>query len=991
LLIAMRRFLAPTLPTLGSVCSLSRSFTWLPLVLLACLAAPLAAQDDEEDEDDPGLPGLMATHAQLLSTGRDGLTVVDTAPQRLALSLGSDESPHPAIPAGRFRTIYMGRLFVQRAGKYTFRVETTGGFQLDVGPHQAFNNVGPEGSERPAAPTTVELKYGFVPLVATYTKREPSDAAELRVFWQREGEAEFALPIGVLSRERPKAAAKGMPPAAAEPTFEQGRRLVADHRCAACHEVAGLSSAAGTAPVPRAALLPGIGDRISEAWIQRWLANPKAVRRLATMPDLFGDTPEEQADLYAATKYLGSLKDKKKVVAKPAAEVERPDAAAVRKSMASVGCVACHTLPGEDATKFPDLRPLTNLGDKTTASVLEKRIAEPRAYHPSSRMPDFELDKEQPKLLRDIAAYLADQHAPEALPTPKAPAGDVLEQRWNTLFADDSVRGKFEQMPEDERWRVLGSRVVETRGCLNCHDLDKRTTRLKAPSLVGIGDAKVGLGCLNAAPQAPAASYSFDDGQRVAVAKALQLPAKQKPAKAPLYLAQRQLHQNQCTSCHNSGGGEGAFAKRILSFVPLGTDQTLHDLAPPNLAGIGEKLTAKTMQSVIDGKTRARPWMALRMPHFGEETIKGLGTGLAALDGIGPDADADEANLAATVSDEDIEIGRQLVGRTGLNCVSCHDIRGIPSIGVRGPDLARVPGRVRQEWFRNWLLDPQRFAPGTRMPTVFFGGKSAAPQYLDGDPERQIAALWAYLSQGSKMELPSLAPPANAIVPGGENPRFTPTDRPLIARGFMPGVAGLRGVAIGTPEKTHFAFDSERCVLSAAWTGDFAEIGGWFDNGRGTPEDNALKPLGKIVWRAPADIPTIVADGAQSASDAPPLATRFRSAWAEKNDAGFAYRLEVEPGKWLDVEEHLQPTPKGFRRKFVLRTDVELPTLRMTLADLEWTGIVITPKALGPARKVGTIVVPPFPLGESREIVVDYDFPTAGRQAKSEVKTEETK
>ncbi|MGC3965975.1 MAG: c-type cytochrome [Pirellulales bacterium] len=765
-----------------------RTAAWLPLVILACLCAPLAADEEDEDEEDAGLPGLVAVHAQVLVDGREGLKVAEPAPQRLALSLKSDESPHPVIPAGRFRTTYVGRLFVQRAGKYTFRVETTGGFLLDIGGRTALSNIDPEGAEKPATPTTVDLKYGYAPLVATFTKREPGDAAELRVFWQREGEPEFALPLGVLSHERPKATAKDAPPAGPTPSFEQGRRLVADHRCAACHEIGGLSSTVGTAPVPRAALLPGIGDRISEAWIQRWLANPKAMRRLATMPDLFGETPEELADLYAATKYLGSLKDKKKAEAKPAASVDRPDVAAVRKSMASVGCIACHTLPGEDAAKFPDLRPLTNLGDKTTAAVLEKRIAEPRAYHPSSRMPDFELEKEQPKLLRDIAAYLADQHAPEALPEPKAPAGDVLEKRWNTLFAKDSVRGKFEQMPEDERWRTLGARVVETRGCLNCHDLDKRKTRLAAPSLAGIGDTKVGHGCMSPTPQTPAASYSFDNLQRVALAEALQLAPQQKAAKAPLYAAQRQLQQNNCTNCHSSGGTESAFAKRILSFVPLGTDQTLHDLTPPNLAGIGEKLVAKTMQSVIDGKTRARPWMALRMPIFGEETIKGLGTGLASIDGIGPDADADHEDLAATVSEEDLEIGRQLVGRTGLNCVSCHDIRGIPSLGVRGPDLAKVPGRVRQEWFRSWLLDPQRFTPGTRMPTVFFGGKSAAPQYLDGDPERQIAALWAFLSQGSKMKLPSLAPPANAIVPGGENPALyadrSPAHRPRVhARG----------------------------------------------------------------------------------------------------------------------------------------------------------------------------------------------------------------
>ena len=899
------------------------------------LVAPLHAADDEEDEDDVGLPGLTAVHSSLDATGFASKSVVDPMPQRLAMSLAASESPHPTIAAGPFQTVFTGRIFVQRPGKYLFRAEFQGRLKLVFGDQVAFDGTVGDG-DAVVAGTPVTLKYGQVPLTATFERTVADAPAELRLFWQREGEAEFAVPSAVLSRAKPIASK----PATALPTtaWEEGRRLVSEHRCAACHEIGALSSLSGTAPVPRAALLPGIGDRISEAWMHRWLANPKAVRRLATMPDLFGESPAEQADLYAATKYLASLRDTKKP-AKTVAAVAMPDATAVRKSMASVGCVACHTLPGEDATKFPDLRPLTNLGDKTTAAVLEKRIAEPRAYHPSSRMPDFQLKKEQPKLLRDIAAYLADQHAAEALPTPQPPAGDVLRERWNAIFADDPVRGKFEKMPEDERWRVLGSRVVETRGCLNCHDLDKRQTKLTPPpALAGIRSEKSEHGCLAETPQSPAAAYSFTAEQQTAIRGALALSPKAKPAKAPIYAAQRELQRSGCTNCHSNGTAEGAFAKRILSFVPLGTDQTLHDLAPPNLAGIGEKLNVKAMQSVIDGKTRARPWMALRMPIFGEENVKGLGASLAARDGIGAASSLEaDATAEVPVSEEDIEIGRQLIGRTGLNCVSCHDIRGIPSIGVRGPDLANVAGRVREEWFHAWLSDPQRFTPGTRMPSVFFGGKSAAPQFLDGDPERQINALWAYLSQGSKMELPSLAPPANAIVPGGENPRFTPKDRPMIVRGFMPDTAGLRGIALGTPSGTHFAFDSERCVLTAAWTGDFAEIGGWFDNGRGTPVDNALKPLGKIFWRASADGRTFIAEGADPAFV--PL-VKFSAAWADAKDAGFSYAVEVLPGKLLHVEERLAPTTDGFERRFALRADDDLPTVRLALTDGKFGGIV---------------------------------------------------
>ncbi len=42
------------------------------------------------------------------------------------------------------------------------------------------------------------------------------------------------------------------------------------------------------------------------------------------------------------------------------------------------------------------------------------------------------------------------------------------------------------------------------------------------------------------------------------------------------------------------------------------------------MAGIGEKLNVKAMQGVIDGKTRARPWMALRMPQFPRDALAAL-------------------------------------------------------------------------------------------------------------------------------------------------------------------------------------------------------------------------------------------------------------------------------------------------------------------------------------------------------------------------------
>ena len=972
---------------------LTRRPRGLTLALLSLCTAQLLvglvtthADEDDEDEDDVGLPGLAVTYR---TPGDGGRMPIAKLAARPALALDAKSGIDPSLAADKFQADYAGRLFVQRPGSYSFRVELSGKFTLKIGGQTVFDGVASDGAEGSFTSPSVPLKYGQNELTATFTKLAAEQPARLRLFWRREGEAEFSVPSAVLSRKKPTAAELAARPLGAE----AGRTLVSDLRCAACHDLGSLNPPESERATERGPNLVGVGDRLKEEWLHRWLRGPKDVRRQATMPALFGDSPEEQADLFAAAKYIASLHGKKREPAAGVGEAEpkrNADVHAVRKAMASTGCIACHLLPGEDPTKFPELRSLDKLGDKTTAAVLRERIAEPRKYYPGSRMPDFELDKEQPKLLDEIADYLAAQHSATKKPAPEAPRGDLLEARWNALFTDEKERGRFEQLPEQERWTALGARVVETRGCLNCHDLDKRTTKAAPPSLAKADTAILERGCLAAEPTATAASYKLTEPQRTAVREALKQFVKPKRTAAPLYTAERQLERSGCLKCHSSGREESWFAKRLLSFVPLGTDQTIHDLAPPNLGGIGEKLTVKAMQGVIDGKTRSRPWMALRMPMFAPEHVKGLGSSLAAIDGVSPHQDETptKGESAESTGDDDIEIGRQLVGRTGLNCVSCHDIRGVASIGVRGPDLAKVPNRVREEWFRMWLTDPQRFAPGTRMPTVFFGGKSAAPQVLDGDPERQIDALWAYLSQGSMMELPSLAPPANAIVPGGENPHFMPTDRPMIVRGFMPGTGGLRGIALGSPTQTHFAFDSERCTLAAAWDGDFAEIGGWYDNGRGTPEDNALKPLGKIVWRGPAMGGWQAYAGGTAKGDAsasPPLAVRYRAAWATTKDAGFSYEVTCDDGATLGIAERPLGTKDGFERRFTITAKGDVPSVTLDIGtaaagwrvEVDGATLAGSPKAGPKDTEAGAaasqqLVVPAIPDGKTHQVVLRY-------------------
>jgi hypothetical protein len=137
----------------------------------------------------------------------------------------------------------------------------------------------------------------------------------------------------------------------------------------------------------------------------------------------------------------------------------------------------------------------------------------------------------------------------------------------------------------------------------------------------------------------------------------------------------------------------------------------------------------------------------------------------------------------------------------------------------------------------------------------------------------------------------------------------------MIVRGFMPGTAGMRGIAVGTPQGMHFAFDSERCALSAVWTGDFAEIGGWYDNGRGKPEENGLKPLGKIIWRGTND-PVFLEDGRRP--ELSRLNPRFRSISADAEGVTVEYVLPRSEGRSAPVIEHWKPLEgnSGFERTF---------------------------------------------------------------------------
>ena len=96
------------------------------------------------------------------------------------------------------------------------------------------------------------------------------------------------------------------------------------------------------------------------------------------------------------------------------------------------------------------------------------------------------------------------------------------------------------------------------------------------------------------------------------------------------------------------------------------------------------------------------------------------------------------------------KLGKELF--QAYQCALCHATReGQPlTDDIIAPNLILTKERLRPEWILEWLIDPQRLQPGTKMPNFFSFNEDAQykPIYGDTDAHAQykmIVALRDYL------------------------------------------------------------------------------------------------------------------------------------------------------------------------------------------------------------------------------------------------------
>ena len=382
-------------------------------------------------------------------------------------------------------------------------------------------------------------------------------------------------------------------------------------------------------------------------------------------------------------------------------------------------------------------------------------------------------------------------------------------------------------------------------------------------------------GCLDAKPDvAKTPVYKLDAKERDALSAFLKDGLTGAGSSAPTYQARVAFKRFNCLNCHQRDGEGGIPVELADQMRQMEKAENADDVRPPVLTGVGHKTLTPWLKSILTQSGRARPWMQLRMPQYGEPNVGFLPEAIAALEGTVPDEKIHVVERTAAK----IAAGRNIIGKGGLGCISCHDIGGIANTGTRGPDLATINQRVRYEWYERWLSQPLRMAPGTRMPQAFVEGKSTLKTVLDADPHKQAEAMWAYLALGPNLPLPDgLEPPKGLVI--------AVKDRAEVLRTFMPD-AGSKAIAVGYPGYVSIAFSADQCRTAYAWGGNFLDASPVWANRGGAP----AKLLGQKFWTAPPGHPW----GLTTNTKIPPdFLTRA-------NNPAFGLPLPLEPARIYD-------------------------------------------------------------------------------------------
>ncbi len=557
--------------------------------------------------------------------------------------------------------------------------------------------------------------------------------------------------------------------------YNQGLDLLERGGCFGCHKIAGYEGRRGTGPTLRR-----LASKVDADWAYRWVEDPRSYRPNTWMPRFFHltntNTPEDrersEVEIASIVSYLFARSEP---FEPSATRAPAGDAVRGRRLVAEKGCMGCHRIgenPTTRGTFGRDFGPaLDRVGDKVTAEWLFDWVRNPKRYFAETNMPDLRLTDGE---AADITAYLMTLTGPAPKPAPgidETVLDDVATEFLIARLTHEQARERLASMSLEEKKTYLGEKLIGHRGCFGCHDIPGFEEALPIGTELSNEGTKMitrlDFGFVHIPHTKPAWFYQkmkdpriFDNGKVKRHLEKLKMPdfgftdeeadtlvtvilSMQKDVqpleshhllderKAAVEAGRRIIQDRNCRGCHILEGEGGAIQEVIA-------DQAYY---PPNLFGEGDKVQSDWLFSFLREPTPIRPWLQVRMPtfHFEDPAAATITKYFASVDeATYPFHTVSVEPLAAEVLQE----GRRTFEQ--FKCMSCHPIGPPPAsvnVAELAPDLTMARSRLRHDWIVDWLRDPQKLMPGTRMPGFFYSDGS--PLYPDAD--ERMRAVKEYL------------------------------------------------------------------------------------------------------------------------------------------------------------------------------------------------------------------------------------------------------
>lgn len=533
------------------------------------------------------------------------------------------------------------------------------------------------------------------------------------------------------------------------PAFTKAKQLMIESGCHGCHEIKGYTDIPKVGPQ-----LTGISFKTSPTWVYHWVKNPKQYNPHTRMPD-FKFTDDEAE---AVTAYLFDVAMRSPFAyASPKGSYTGGNTERGRILFETAGCQGCHVIGSQTKVRETrhtsyDIAPeLTRVGSKVNPDWLYDWLKNPRHFNPTTKMPSMRLTDSE---VKDLTAYLT------------------------SLKDDREIAAKQLELTSETVIRK-GEKLIREYGCNGCHVIPgmEKEGRVsvslsnfgrKKVEEMDFGDTKVPHtwhGWITTKLKNARAFatdrieqkmpiFSFNDEEIELLRMFLLSQTKDVPD--PKYVRTFNKRQQEiesgrrvailynCQQCHELEG-HGAYLASIIE------ETAFH---PPIITGEGAKVQEQWLYRFLKSPTPVgspnsiRPWIPTRMPtfQFTEDEINKLQKYFLGLSG-------QDFNLrdyqSFSPSPVLLPVGKTIF--EDFQCLKCHPSSDAPpkpgefSTSDLAPNLLKASGRLKPDWIVDWLADPGKIQPGTRMPTFFPDGQSPLPEVLDGNARLQMEALRDYV------------------------------------------------------------------------------------------------------------------------------------------------------------------------------------------------------------------------------------------------------